>query len=79
MSVLLMLSLNFLKSSESVEIFNEKAWMDSRGKDNFFDYAEKAEPNYYYYNISRASDSNNYSSNVDLELFDTADDVRFFL
>lgn len=75
MNVLLMLTINFLKSSESVELFKEKAWMDSRGKDNFFDYAEKAEPNYYYYNISRASDLNNYSSNVDLELFVTADDV----
>lgn len=69
-----LLLINLLESSISIEIFKEKAWMDSRGKDNFFDYAEIAEPKYYYNINSRGSDLSNYSSNVDLDLFVTADD-----
>lgn len=74
--LLVLLSINFLKSSESVETFNEKAWMDIRGKDHFFDYAEVAEANNYYYYNTRASDLSSYNSNVDLGLFVADDDVR---
>jgi hypothetical protein len=51
-----------------VEFLKEQAWMDNRGRDKFFDYAELAEGNQYYYNIKNG-DVNNYSNNVDLELF----------
>jgi hypothetical protein len=51
-----------------VEFLKEQAWMDNRGRDKFFDYAELAEGNQYYYNIKN-EDVNNYSNNVDLELF----------
>lgn len=68
--VIITLSIKFIEKSESLENVKEKAWMDSRGKDTFFDYAEYAEPknktNYFY---SQKSSGNNYSSNLDLDLF----------
>lgn len=62
-------SFNSLKNCKSTE-FDEKAWLDNRGRNKFYDYAEFAEPKNYYYNIrGDGHDKNNYSSNVDLELF----------
>lgn len=73
--VIITLSIKLIEKSESLEYRKEKAWMDSRGKDTFFDYTENAEPkinNNYYYSRSSSDDSlNNYSSNLDLDLFVT--------
>jgi hypothetical protein len=73
--VIITLSIKFIEKCESLEHAKEKTWMDSRGKDKFFDYAEYTEPknnNNYYYSHKNSGDSvNNYSSNLDLDLFVT--------
>lgn len=65
--VLLAISLNIFQDITCIEYLNEQAWLDTRGRDSFFDYTALAEPNRYYYN--NINDQNTYSNNVDSELF----------
>lgn len=66
--IILAISLSLIKEVTCIEFLQEQAWIDNRGRDKFFDYAELTESNRNYYNIN-AGDVNNYSNNVDLELF----------
>lgn len=43
-SCFIILSLAILKSSVSVEQFDEVAWMDNTGRDRYFDYSEQVPP-----------------------------------
>lgn len=67
--VIITLSIKFVQKSESLEHVKEKALLDSRGRDKFFDYAEFAEPKIYNYKHDSGDSVNNYSSNLDLDLF----------
>lgn len=66
--ILVILLINFCGKSESADL-STKENAENRGRDTFFDYAELTEPQNYYYYKTSGSDLNNYSSNVDVELF----------
>lgn len=55
-----------LKNITCVEYLGEQVWADSRGRDKFFDYAEKAEPNTKQYSYKSAN------GNFDTELFNVS-------
>lgn len=68
--VLLAILLSIVKDVTCVEYLPSEpaTWMDVRGREKFFDYAEVAEANRYYY-ASTKEDQSSYSNNVDSELF----------
>lgn len=69
--IFLAISLNFTKNVTCIELLKEQAWIDTQGRDKFFDYAELAEENRYYYN-TRSAHVNNHNNNLNLELFNVS-------
>lgn len=55
-----------LKNVTCVEYLGEQVWIDNRGRDKFFDYAEVAEPSTKKYYFKTAN------GNFDSELFDVS-------
>lgn len=65
----IVLSLVILKTSGSVEQFDEIAWMDNSARDKYFEYSELSAP--------AIENSVNYSNNVDsLQFEKTKERVR---
>lgn len=52
----------------SIEILNEKAWMDYQYKDIFFEYSDLTQPT-----VEIKAESNKYSNNIDFKQFEEAE------
>lgn len=57
-----------IEISECIKVFDETAWMDDKGRDKFFEYSDLTEP--------VTLDAQNYSNNVDFELFEGKSKVQ---
>jgi hypothetical protein len=63
---LIFASIILAKIHHCIELFDEKAWMDERGRDKYFEYSDLTEPAA----AASAVVESNYSNNIDFEQFE---------
>ncbi|KAG5683203.1 hypothetical protein PVAND_012499 [Polypedilum vanderplanki] len=70
----LILPLIILANAQNIEIFNEKAWMDEKGRDKFFEYSDSdiIEPA----TVLLRSRESKYSNNIDFEQFEESQKLK---